>query len=57
MAHIPDMRAGGGAKDVSKILAGRRENSILGGQADRIATEILNMSDDVTTISAKLVIK
>ena len=56
-AHIPDMRVGGGPKDISKIPAGLRENSILGGQADKIANDILKMSDDITKIEYKLLIK
>jgi hypothetical protein len=56
-AHIPDMRVGGGPKDVSKIGAGSRENSILGGQAKDIAGNILKMSDGVTKIEYKLTIK
>ncbi|OQP43858.1 hypothetical protein A4D02_10290 [Niastella koreensis] len=53
-AHTPDMRTGGGPKDVSKIPAGRRENSILGGQAPTIADKILEMDDDVTRIKGIL---
>ncbi len=54
-AHTPDMKTGGGPKDVSKIPAGARENSILGGgNAKRIFQEILNMGDDVTEIEGKL---
>ncbi|MCV9931918.1 RHS repeat-associated core domain-containing protein [Flavobacterium sp. LS1R47] len=53
-AHTPDMKTGGLPKDVSKIPGGSRENSILGGQADRISREISEMADDVTKIKWKL---
>jgi hypothetical protein len=53
-AHTPDMKTGGLPKDVSKIPAGARENSILGGNARRISDEILHMDDDVTIIKGEL---
>lgn len=55
-AHTPDMKVGGKPKEVSKIPAGSRENSIIGGQAGRISEEILNMSDDVTRIKFELIV-
>jgi hypothetical protein len=48
------MKRGGLPKDVSKKPGGSRENSILGGQADRISREISEMADDVTKIKWKL---
>ena len=51
--HVPDMKVGGGPKDVFGI-GSLRNNSIIGGQAKRIAKEILNMSDDITKIIGKL---
>ncbi len=54
--HGPDMAAGGGATDIVG-LGLLRNNSILGGQANRIADEILAMSAQVTRIEGRLVIK
>lgn len=53
--HVPDMKVGGAPKDV-KGTGSIRNNSIIGGQADRIAREILSMSDDTTKIDGKLTI-
>lgn len=53
-AHTPDMKTGGGPKDVSSIPAGARENSILGGNANRISREISEMDDDVTEFKGEL---
>lgn len=50
--HGPDMRVGGGPRDIIGI-GGRRENSILGGQAGKIAQQILELPDNVTRITAK----
>ncbi len=54
--HEPDMRTGGLPTDVTRI-GSRRINSILGGQANRIAKDILNMSDEVTKIHWTIEIK
>ena len=51
--HEPDMRTGGDPKDVTNV-GSRRNNSIIGGQANRIANDILNMSDKTTKISGIL---
>ena len=51
--HVPDMKTGGAPTDVLGI-GDRRNNSIIGGQADQIAREILNMGDNVTKIIGKL---
>ena len=54
--HGPDMGTGGGPTDI----VGRgllRNNSIVGGQANRIADEILAMPDEVTRIEGQLVVK
>lgn len=48
--------SGGLPKDVSGT-GNRRNNSIIGGQANRIANDILNMSDDTTKIVGKLTVK
>ena len=42
--HTPDMKAGGKPKEVSGT-GNRRNNSIIGGQANRIAKDILQMGD------------
>ena len=47
------MRTGGYPKDVTNV-GSRRNNSIIGGQANRIANDILNMSDKTTKISGTL---
>jgi RHS repeat-associated protein len=51
--HVPDMKVGGAPTDVHGT-GNRRNNSIIGGQADRISREILNMSDKTTKIIGKL---
>lgn len=43
------MRTGGFPTDVTRV-GSKRINSILGGQANRIARDILNMSNNVTNI-------
>lgn len=53
-AHTPDMKTGGSPKDVSSIPAGARENSILGGNANRISREISEMDGDVTEFKGEL---
>lgn len=52
--HEPDMRTGGKPTDVTG-LGDSRNNSIVGGQADRIAKEILNMDDNTTEIIGFLI--
>lgn len=47
--HVPDMRIGGGPKDVNGYGVSRN-NSIIGGQQNRVASEILNMPDNITKI-------
>ncbi|MHC1748034.1 MAG: polymorphic toxin type 15 domain-containing protein [Cellulosilyticaceae bacterium] len=54
--HEPDMRTGGLPTDITRIGI-RRINSILGGQANRIVKDILNMSDEVTKIHWTIEIK
>lgn len=54
--HEPDMRVGGLPTDVKKA-GDKRVNSILGGQANRIAETILAMPDDTTKITYKLKVK
>ena len=54
--HEPDMRTGGLPTDVTR-QGNRRINSIIGGQADKIAQAILDMSDDVTEITSNLLIR
>jgi len=53
--HVPDMKVGGAPTDV-KGTGLSRNNSIIGGQANRIAREILNMSDNTTKIEGTLTI-
>lgn len=53
--YVPDMKVGGAPTDVFGT-GNRRNNSIIGGQADRIAREILNMDDDITKIIGKLIV-
>ena len=48
--HEPDMRTGGKPTDVTKV-GDKCINSILGGQADRIAKDILKMPDEATKIT------
>ncbi|MBE7649230.1 RHS repeat-associated core domain-containing protein [Tenacibaculum finnmarkense] len=52
--HEPDMRTGGLPTDVATKPGDRRNNSILGGQADKIAKDILNAPDTTTRITAVL---
>ncbi|EMQ2088730.1 hypothetical protein ABWR82_004644, partial [Salmonella enterica subsp. enterica] len=52
--HEPDMRTGGLPGDVSRTGL-NRENSIIGGNAPSIARQILDMPDDVTRITSKLI--
>ena len=47
--HVPDMRIGGGPKDVNGYGVSRN-NSVIGGQQNRVASEILNMPDNITKI-------
>ncbi|VTU02537.1 rhs repeat-associated core domain-containing protein : : PT-HINT: Toxin_43 [Gemmataceae bacterium] len=47
--HEPDMRAGGLPADVFGV-GSKRVNSVLGGQANKIAQAILKMKKDVTVI-------
>ncbi len=54
--HEPDMRTGGKPTDVTKV-GDKRINSILGGQADRIARDILKMPDETTKITYQLKLK
>ncbi|WP_304671098.1 RHS repeat-associated core domain-containing protein, partial [Neisseria polysaccharea] len=54
--HEPDMRTGGKPMDVTKV-GDKRINSILGGQADRIARDILEMPDETTKITYQLKLK
>ena len=54
--HEPDMRTGGKPTDVTKV-GDKRINSILGGQADRIARNILKMLDETTKITYQLKLK
>jgi RHS repeat-associated protein len=54
--HEPDMRTGGAPTDVFGI-GGARENSIIGGQADRIANDILAMPANTTRISSRLILE
>lgn len=54
--HEPDMRTGGKPTDVTKV-GDKRINSILGGQADRIARDILKMLDETTKITYQLKLK
>lgn len=54
--HDPDMKTGGGPKDVYGT-GDRRVNSIIGGQADRLAKEILKMPDTTTHIQPKIVVQ
>lgn len=49
------MKVGGAPTDV-KGTGLSRNNSIIGGQANRIAGEILNMSDNTTKIEGTLTI-
>ena len=53
--HVPDMKVGGAPTDV-KGTEVSQNNSIIGGQANRIAREILNMSDNTTKIEETLTI-
>ncbi|MEW6127922.1 MAG: polymorphic toxin type 15 domain-containing protein [Acidobacteriota bacterium] len=53
--HEPDMATGGKPTDVTR-KGKRRNNSILGGQANKIADSILAMPNDTTKIEAKLTI-
>ncbi len=53
--HEPDMRTGGGPKDVFGT-GDKRINSIIGGQANRLAEEILNMPDSTTRIEIKITV-
>jgi hypothetical protein len=53
--HEPDMAVGGNPEDVSRTGI-RRNNSILGGQANKIADMILAMPNDTTQINAKLTV-
>lgn len=53
--HEPDMAVGGDPKDVARKGI-RRNNSILGGQANKIADMILAMPNDTTQINAKLTV-
>ncbi|MFH3350913.1 RHS repeat domain-containing protein, partial [Klebsiella aerogenes] len=53
--HEPDMRVGGLPGDVNRIGLSR-ENSIIGGNASRIARQILDMPDDITKLTSKLFI-
>ncbi len=54
--HVPDMRTGGGPYDVggTGVL---RINSIIGGNATRVAGEILAMPDNTTRIVASVVLR
>ncbi|WP_159295624.1 RHS repeat-associated core domain-containing protein [Tenacibaculum maritimum] len=52
--HEPDMRTGGLPTDVATKPGDRRNNSILGGQANKIAKDILNAPDTTTRITAVL---
>ena len=54
--HEPDMRTGGKPTDVTKV-GDKRINSILEGQADRIARDILKMPDETTKITHQLKLK
>ena len=54
--HLPDMTTGGLPTDVDGT-GNSRNNSIIGGQANRIANDILNMSDDTTIIQGILNIR
>ena len=54
--HEPDMRTGGKPTDVTKV-GDKRINSILGGQANRIARNILKMLDETTKITYQLKLK
>jgi hypothetical protein len=54
--HEPDMRTGGLATDVFR-QGNKRTNSIIGGQANRIAQDILNLPDNVTQIIYKLTLR
>lgn len=53
--HEPDMRTGGGPKDVTGT-GDKRVNSIIGGQASRLADDILEMPDSTTRIDPKITI-
>ena len=53
--HEPDMAVGGKPTDVSRKGI-RRNNSIIGGQANKIADMILAMPNDTTQINAKLTV-
>jgi hypothetical protein len=53
--HEPDMATGGKPEDVARKGI-RRNNSIIGGQANKIADMILDMPNDTTQINAKLTI-
>ncbi len=53
--HEPDMRTGGGPKDVTGT-GDSRVNSIIGGQARTLADEILKMPDSTTRIDPKITI-
>jgi hypothetical protein len=53
--HEPDMRTGGGPKDVFGT-GDKRINSVLGGQANRLAEDILNMPDSTTRIEPKITV-
>jgi hypothetical protein len=52
--HYPDMATGGRPKSAVGRPADRRLNSIIGGQADRLRREILDMPDDVTRLDFTL---
>jgi hypothetical protein len=52
--HYPDMATGGRPKSAVGSPADRRLNSIIGGQADRLRREILDMPDDVTRFDFNL---
>lgn len=54
--HEPDMRTGCKPTDVTTV-GDKRINSILGGQADRIARDILKMLDETTKITYQLKLK
>ena len=54
--HEPDMRTGGKPTDVTKV-GDKLINSIWGGQADRIARNILKMPDETTKITYQLKLK
>ncbi|HEV2765511.1 MAG TPA: hypothetical protein VGV38_21185, partial [Pyrinomonadaceae bacterium] len=54
--HEPDMRVGGGPRDIARA-GDSHINSVVGGQAARLARDIMSLPDDVTRIQPKITVR